>query len=330
MVQGIFNMISRAINTQKTTLENAQKNGELNDPKQLAQLDRLETLSDAFTSTADLQATETFDGNGVRTLTYTDPNTGMPVKSTTYDPATGNRTSDIHYKNGVVSDSGTYDPATGNKLTDSHYDDNGVLTQTDTLDADGKVVKIDRFAQTGIPISTETIDYDPETGNPTAANFYDPGTGQRVAALTYDPATGNKLTSSECNPLDGSEYLTNIYDPTTGKLLEVKVLDHGKVLTDTHISNGDRFNNVSDSFDPATGNLISQTTQENGVTTKQLTVDPQTGAVTINKFDSDGNVIGTQNFASMEDYKAFQYEQQQIEKIIEKNTEKNFEAFRDA
>lgn len=128
----------------------------------MAALDKLETLSDAFTSNADLNATETFDDNGTRTLTYTDPVTNMIVKSASYD-SSGGKIADAHYENGVLVDSGTYDPATNKKLTDSHYD-NGVLTQTDTLDADGKVVKIDRFAQTGIKLSTETIDYDASGG----------------------------------------------------------------------------------------------------------------------------------------------------------------------
>lgn len=353
MVQGIFNAIAAGINAQKATLESARKSGDLNDPKQLSALDKLETLSDAFTSTADLNATETFDDNGTRTLTYTDPTTNMPVRSTSYAPS-GGKIADAHYENGVLVDSGTYDPATNRKLTASHYD-NGALTQTDTLDEQGNVSRVDKFdPATGKPISSRKLDSD---GNLMESTSFYPGTDQpqRVDKFTPPNADGMpELASEKMYYPDGT--LAGERDNQTGI---AKKYDESGNLTEEIDYKGDGSSNsryVRKEFDPtthnvifqqkdtgstdglvdltsevtiydSTGNLTSRTVDYQGFPVSKLTVDPETGAVSISKYGSDGNVTGTQNFKSMEDYQAFQYEQQQIEKIIDKNNEKAFQAF---
>jgi len=259
-LSGIFNAIGKAINTQKTALENKVNSGE-GDAKSLKALDALETISDAFTSTADLKATESFDDKGVRTLTYTDPTTNLPVKSTTYDPS-GKKTGDADYDaSGKLVNSATYDPTTGKKQTDSHYN-NGVLTQTDVLDGNGNVVGVVKFNSQG-----QRTDY----------TTYDSSTGQPIADATFDPATGNPVNETT-------------FDPTTGKPTDVKVFyPNGKIQYDEHTP-VDGNQAYTDTFDSSTGALVSRDTFHNDGGHEFTTYGTDGEPTNVKEYDANGNL----------------------------------------
>lgn len=226
----ILGTIAKALTPAKTAMEASLNAGQLNDPKSLAQLDGLESFCDTFGPTDGLTAVDSFNDQGQRTgVTYLNPSTHQPVKSSTFDPATNGKTADLDYgANGAPVNSATYDPATGKKLTDSHYN-NGVLSQTDTLDANGNVTEVDVF--------------DPATGSKTSV-AYDPTTGNKTSAVRYGSDGKTPQATATFNP-DGS-FDETVYDTETGE--EIGAM-HGSYTNPTtgETVNGDPFSNC----DPA-------------------------------------------------------------------------------
>lgn len=104
----------------------------------------------------------------------------------------------------------------------------------------------------------------------------------------------------------------------------------GSTSMEMHITgkDSDGFSSgYSDQYFPGTQNLSEHCEFSHGMTTSKLSVNPETGEVAIESYDAEGNVTGTQNFKSMEDYKAFQEAEKQMKSIQDRNTEKAFKNF---
>lgn len=223
-------------------------------------------LGDSFVSKAGLKKTESFDAKtGGRTVTYIDPITNLPVKSSTsvpkaFDPVTNApteyvKTEDKLYQNGIIAERIEYNPDTGEKITYSYYV-NGVITRTDKFFAD-KLYGVDTFDEKG----KITVSDHYSNGELDSRMTYFPGTetvheiirfGSKEFPLsdapppilamtahypdgsldyTYAHLPGGGFTITERDPVTG--YLTiTTTDPSKG-IKEVKVIDaSGKVISD--------------------------------------------------------------------------------------------------
>lgn len=215
--------------------------------KHTAMQDWLSELSKDSLKNNKTKKVETFNPNGDRVLTYVNRRTKLPTQCIIFDYKTGNKKEEYFYEKGVLVKGGTFDPVTGQKLTNNHYV-NGVLTQIDTLDANGKVISTRNVSQGGGSDDSSRYStrmemlYDPVTKLSAGWKCYDIKTGAMVAnsvyingnvstATTYDLETHNVTSFIQMNPDTCQPVQTATYDPTTNNKLTEKLFDSKGNLT---------------------------------------------------------------------------------------------------
>lgn len=196
---------------------------------------------DAFVSTDGTKKTEKFDDKtGARTITYVDPKTNLPVKSTTsvptvFDPVTKAptayiKTAESSYDNGVLAQSSTFDPNTGKKTSETNYK-SGVIADNSTFDPNTGKKTSDSHYEGGV--IAEKVEYNPETGNKKTDSHYENGTlsstdnfdknGKIESTDMFNPK-GQK-TETDTYRSDGSIFQEVDYYPETGIAHRIIVFD---------------------------------------------------------------------------------------------------------
>lgn len=175
--------------------------------------------------------TPIFSDSGIKLGTVrTSPN--GETDTITIDPSTGNRISRVVAQGDKLIMSIQYDPATGKKTQEDDYKD-GVLAKTTTINPDGDTESETTYdPSTGKP-SLNTVYYngqintrntfDPSTGNTVQSDYYN-SDGSIGETIYKDPMTGNMTLRNDFDAQGNVKY-TSSWDPSTNQQLSDMTVD---------------------------------------------------------------------------------------------------------